>query len=69
MENSRVDCEAKSVIVCCNGDFINCILYSNKVLGTPLSCAAAYGHSDVVKFLLCKDVCIDGGYEHCTLQV
>ena len=43
--------------------------YSNKVLGTPLSCAAARGHSDVVKYLLSKDVSIDGGYEHCLLQV
>lgn len=43
--------------------------HSNKVFGTPLSCAAANGHSDVVKYLLSKDISIDGGYEHCALQV
>ena len=43
--------------------------HSNRVLGTPLSCAAAYGHSDVVKYLLSKDISIDGGYEYCTPQV
>ena len=70
MEHTRVDWEAKSVISCSVGDFIYTnFSHSNKVLGTPLSCAAAYGHSDVVKYLLSKDVSIDGGYEHCILQV
>lgn len=71
MEHTRVDWEAKSVISCFTSDmYLNPLfLHSNKVLGTPLSCAAAYGHSDVVKYLLSKDISIDGGYEHCILQV
>lgn len=55
-----------NVILIISQPILSC---SNKVLGTPLSCAAAYGHSDVVKYLLSKDISIDGGYEHCTLQV
>lgn len=69
MEHTRADCEAKSVVSHFFGDHINHNFHSNKFLGTPLSCAAAYGHSNVVKYLLSKDVSIDGGYEHCALQV
>lgn len=63
---SKVCVHTVNVILIISQPILSC---SNKVLGTPLSCAAAYGHSDVVKYLLSKDISIDGGYEHCTLQV
>ena len=36
--------------------------YSNEKLGTPISCAAFYGHDKVVKFLLDQDVSCNGNY-------
>jgi len=45
------------------------IICSNGVLGTPLSSAANFGHHEVVKYLLSRDVSTDGGCDKCTLQV
>ena len=36
--------------------------YSNGYLGTPLSCAAFYGHAHIVKFLLSRGVSCSGSY-------
>ena len=37
-------------------------IYSNEYLGTPLSCAAFYGHAHIVRFLLSRDVSCSGSY-------
>jgi len=37
--------------------------YSNEKLGTPISCAAFYGHEKIVQFLLDRDVSSNGNYD------
>ena len=36
--------------------------YSNGYLGTPLACAAYYGHDHIVKYLFSHDVYCNGSY-------
>ena len=43
--------------------------YSNGYLGTPLSCAAYYGHDCIVKFLLSKDVSCNGSYAELKVRI